>query len=132
MLKRPWIGCDFDCTLARYSDVETNGASLGEPVPLMLERVKRWLAAGIEVRIFTARASTLNKFREIDIHRIKAWCRKYIGQELPVTAEKDFYMVELWDDRAVSVEANTGAVLGGATTDPLSISLDQQMELNFR
>ena len=32
----------------------------------------------------------------------------YIGQELEVTHMKDYAMVELWDDRAVSVEKNTG------------------------
>ena len=43
---------------------------------------------------------------------IEAWCLKHIGQIIPVTNVKDYGMEELWDDRAVQVEANTGRVLG--------------------
>lgn len=38
-----------------------------------------------------------------------------IGRELPVTATKDFAMIELWDDRAVQVRMNTGEVVGHST-----------------
>src|SRR5262245_42434125 len=96
-----WIGVDFDGTLEEDHNLETNGAQLGKPIPLMLERVHDWLEDGYEVRIFTARASAKNRYREIDIHRIQEWCRKHVGVELPITAEKDFHMVALWDDRAV-------------------------------
>lgn len=50
-----WIGVDLDGTLAYYDIAQ--GDAIGEPVPLMLARVKTWIAAGIEVRIVTARAS---------------------------------------------------------------------------
>lgn len=30
---------------------------------------------------------------------IRAWCKKHIGEELPVTCSKDPGMIELWDDR---------------------------------
>jgi hypothetical protein len=36
------------------------------------------------------------------------WCQKHIGQRLEVTCTKDYGMIELWDDRAVQVVANTG------------------------
>jgi hypothetical protein len=39
---------------------------------------------------------------------IRAWCAIHLGRKLPVTASKDFMMAELWDDRAVAVEPNTG------------------------
>lgn len=39
---------------------------------------------------------------------IEAWCVEHIGQVLPITHEKDFNMVELWDDRAVQIIHNTG------------------------
>lgn len=42
---------------------------------------------------------------------IQAWCLKHLGQLLDVTAEKDFDMTSLWDDRAVTVEKNTGRFL---------------------
>ena len=36
---------------------------------------------------------------------------KHIGQELEVTCTKDFGMIELWDDRAIRVEKNTGKII---------------------
>ena len=41
---------------------------------------------------------------------IKEWCIKHVGQELPITCFKDFGMIELWDDRAIRVEKNTGKI----------------------
>lgn len=106
-----WIGVDLDSTLAYYD--EWRGVDhIGLPVPLMVERVRRWIAQGREVRIFTARVSTdVFEDRARVIHAIKAWCITHIGYELPVTNVKDFAMVECWDDRAVTVEANTGRQL---------------------
>ena len=101
-----WIGVDFDGTLAKYG--QGNHGDLGEPVPLMVARVKGWLANGLRVKIMTARACTGDVF---EISRIRAWCKENIGQELEVTATKDFEMMELWDDRAIRVEMNTGKVI---------------------
>ena len=125
-----WIGVDFDRTLAHYKDWATNGPNLGTPVPLMLERVKRWLAAGQEVKIFTARVAQSSDRREEDMALIKAWCLQHLGQELEVTAEKDFNMVALWDDRAVSVEPNEGYALctrDQHETDPLTQAEELRM-----
>ena len=57
-------------------------------------------------------AEEKEKQREIE-KAIADWCLEHIGQALPVTCIKDFEMIELWDDRAVAVETNTGKVLGG-------------------
>jgi hypothetical protein len=100
-----WIGVDLDGTLAHYNG-DFDPFIIGEPVPAMLERVKDWLRQGYEVRIMTARAS-VPEF----IPPIKAWCKKYIGQELQVTNAKDFEMIALFDDRAVQVERNTGRIV---------------------
>lgn len=116
-----WIGVDLDGTLAVYRG--WNGGEIGEPVPAMIARVKEWLADGQEVRVFTARvaASGLvngqgvaddNGFAESQRQLIGDWCEQHLGQRLKVTATKDLGMVELWDDRAVTVEENTGKVLG--------------------
>jgi hypothetical protein len=95
-----WIGVDLDGTLAYYNgDHET----IGPPIPAMLARVKAWLAEGREVRIFTARAIDPRAKRDI-----QDWCLEYIGAPLAVTNKKDPAMIELWDDRAVQVEKNTG------------------------
>ncbi len=98
-----WIGVDLDGTLAEYHG--WNGGAIGEPVPAMLARVKEWLAKEQAVKIFTARACTGDAEQ---IALIKAWCVKHVGQELEVTATKDFAMIELWDDRCVQVVPNTG------------------------
>lgn len=46
---------------------------------------------------------------------IHSWCKQYIGQALAVTCVKDYRMFELWDDRAVQVEPNTGRPIGAST-----------------
>lgn len=107
---RPWIGVDFDGTLAHY-DGWKGEDHLGEPIPAMVERVKRWLAEGKRVKIFTARVapqgqshSTLEAIR----NNIKGWCIQHIGQALEVTHEKDCLMIDLWDDRVTGVVTNEG------------------------
>lgn len=113
-----WIGVDFDGTLAQYErgDYKKLGALVfGLPVWPMVERIKNWIGDGIQVRIVTAR-HTGGKDPEHDKALTKAiadWTYTYIGHSLPVTNAKDGYMHELWDDRAVAVETNTGRVLGG-------------------
>lgn len=105
-----WIGVDLDGTLARY-DGWRGPDHVGAPVPVMVARVKQWLAQGAEVRIFTARVSdpdTEGRAREA----IYRWCEQYLGQSLTVTNVKDYAMTELWDDRAITVEQNTGRMLG--------------------
>lgn len=113
-----WIGVDLDGTLAMYHGWKGE-LEIGAPVPLMLHRVKHWIAAGKDVRIFTARvaeaALNLDGTRHdvSDTRKaIEDWCEKYIGVRLPVTNEKDFGMIELWDDRAVGVVPNTGERIG--------------------
>ena len=101
-----WIGCDLDGTLAEYHGW-TPGGSIGKPVPAMLKRVKQWLKEGKEVRIVTARVSHKHE-RGPEEEKIKRWCKEHVGQELRVTNEKDYGMIELWDDRAVEVQINTG------------------------
>ncbi len=97
-----WIGVDLDGTLAKYYGWD-GPDSFGEPVPAMMDRVKGWLADGIEVRIFTARASIPEQ-----IPPIEAWLERHGIGGLKVTCKKDFAMVQLWDDRCVQVKPNTG------------------------
>lgn len=97
-----WIGVDLDGTLAEHHGWK--GADhIGPPVPMMLARVKRWIREGVDVRIFTARASDPSQ-----IPFVEKWCQLNLGMKLPVTNQKDFAMVELWDDRCVQVQMNTG------------------------
>lgn len=46
---------------------------------------------------------------------IHSWCKQHIGQALAVTCVKDYRMFELWGDRAVQVEPNTGRPIGAST-----------------
>jgi hypothetical protein len=56
----------------------------------------------------TARVNPKNADAEVARETISAWTEMYLGQALESTHEKDFGMIELWDDRAVAVKVNTG------------------------
>ena len=122
-----WIGVDLDGTLATYGGWKGID-HIGDPIMPMVERVKRWIAEGRAVKIFTARVDggevailmgDQNGVAHRDIpevrHHIEQWCLLHIGVILPITNVKDYGMIELWDDRAVQVEMNTGRVLGKST-----------------
>lgn len=101
----------FDATLAQY-DGWQGEEHIGDPVPAMLDRVKSWLEHGhpkygrVGVKIFTARVADPRRTNVRTV--IERWCLEHIGEVLEVTNEKDYGMIELWDDRAVQVEPNTG------------------------
>lgn len=80
----------------------------------MVNRVKAWLKAGTEVRIFTARVAPVNQTQaqiDAETKKISAWCVEHLGRTLPITAIKDFQMVTLYDDRAVQVMTNSGVTV---------------------
>lgn len=107
-----WYGVDLDRTLAEYNG-ECNILFIGKPIPKMVERIKKWLEEGEIVKIVTARVGE-RTLKMADANRgevitaIQEWTKKHIGRALPVTAEKDCGLIELWDDVAVQVEPNTG------------------------
>ena len=97
---------DLDRTLAHYDRWRGPG-HIGAPIPAMVERVKGWLAAGREVRLFTARWS-IEEQRYAFLAAWEPWSEEHLGTILPVTCTKDTGAVELWDDIAVRVAANEG------------------------
>jgi hypothetical protein len=105
-----WYAVDLDGTLAYY-DEWRGPKHIGEPIPLMAARVETWLADGKTVKIFTARAASTYTERELAIEAIQDWTEKHFGVRLEVTAEKDFRMVQLWDDLARQVKENTGVLV---------------------
>lgn len=117
-IHRGWIGVDLDGTLAHYQRWE-GPLVIGDPIPKMVERVKRWLEEGHTVKIVTARVSPLSvSWNEVPkaliVSEIQIWCDEHIGKMLEVTHEKDALMLELWDDRAIQVVPNTGDALQDA------------------
>lgn len=116
-MEKDWIGVDLDGTLAVYNEWE-GLCTIGEPVPLMVKRVKKWLEEGKRVKIFTARVGPQdlsNGLPEIEYIAVRTaiedWCFVHLGQKLEITNAKDFLLTELWDDRCVPVERNTGRKL---------------------
>ena len=93
-----WIGVDLDGTLAHYDHYRGHDF-VGVPIEPMVKRVRKWLAEGKDVRLFTAR----------DPHpAIRKWMQEHLGQQLPITHTKDKHMIALYDDRAVNVKRNMG------------------------
>ncbi len=109
-----WIGVDLDGTLAKY-DGWKGHTYIGDIVPEMRERVIKWLALGTEVRIFTARVSGDRQEAHEVVEAIHRWLDSHGLPRLKVTCVKDYAMLELYDDRAVQVEMNTGRLVGHST-----------------
>jgi hypothetical protein len=102
----PWIGVDLDGTLAHDLGNKCENRCLeqiGSPIKPMLNRLRKWIAEGKTVKIFTARASSPKQ-----VVMIKKWLASYGLPDLEVTNVKDLRMVELWDDRCVQVMTNLG------------------------
>ena len=102
MPENAWIAVALDGVLAE--DRPPDG-SIGKPIPAMIERVKRWLRAGKDVRILTPRVwpldvlvpgyvPTTQASRQKKL--IQEWCKEHVGQELPVTCTIDPRMTEYW------------------------------------
>lgn len=131
-----WVAVDLHGTLCCHDKevAKTDKHHVGVPILAMVERVKSWLAAGIEVRIFTAKIFPLWKVEPgvpyleyiVSGHdqvarlrneaipaaeRILAWCKEHLGEELVITCVKDRDCREIWDDKAVPVEKDTGRLL---------------------
>lgn len=102
------IAFDLDGTLAKYT--KWNGSDdIGEPIEPMVNKLKKFIKQGIAVKIFTARAS-----KESNIPPIKQWLKQHIGRDdIPITNLKTHDIEKFYDDRAVTVEKNTGKVLCG-------------------
>jgi hypothetical protein len=110
---------DFDGTLSTWHSPVSwhdDWRAIGEPIPLMVSRVKKWLAEGEDVRIFTARMDGYHPKGRVPVRLIRqliqAWCLVHIGVVLPVTNRKSYWCKAIYDDRAFQVERDTGRVMG--------------------
>jgi len=93
-----WIGVDLDGTMAHYDEFRGDD-HVGEPIQPMVEQVRKWIAEGRDVRIFTARKPH---------PAIRKFSYDNFGKVLPITNVKDRHMLALYDDRAVGVKRNKG------------------------
>lgn len=134
VIPAPWIGVDFNRTLAVYHSFEDDMRQ-AEPIPSVVNMVKRLLADGKVVKILTAQVWVPQEFfrylngelkashpgpewmaqASLYFERagraesiIKDWCWEHIGQELEVTCERDPGCIEIWDDKARPVIPNQG------------------------
>lgn len=114
MANQGWIGVDLDGTLAEYTGWKGH-RHVGQPVMPMLERVKRWIAEGRNVKIFTARVSGDRAEAQEVRGAIAKWLVSNGLPILEVVCCKDYAMIELWDDRAVQVVPNIGEPVGHST-----------------
>lgn len=95
------IDVDLDSTLA-HSDGGGARMHIGAPEQAMVDRIKKDIAAGKKVRIFTARVANDKdgKVREA----IQAWSKKHLGVALDVTDKKLPGTGEILDDKAKQVK----------------------------
>lgn len=105
-----WIGVDLDGTLAEYRSGMDK--TIGSAIPRMLELTKNLVSAGIEVRIFTARASDANQHSAI-----KSWLKRHGLGDCPITNIKDFDCHLILDDRAIRIDWNSGQQCGGCRAE---------------
>lgn len=125
-----WIGYDLDGCLAEWGEGTSNPGdvrTIGKPIIPMVLRLRADVLAGQEVKIFTARVgpATTEECWEGSDHRcgtllewttwqtnlIDSWMVEHVGYHLPITATKDFHMIQLYDDRCKQVIPNTGELV---------------------
>ncbi len=102
-----WIGVDFDGTLVIQPKGWMGLDWTGEPIMPMVEMVRRWLESGETVKIFTARVCESRRC----VPAIERFCMQHFGQILEVTCIKDLDCKAIYDDKAISVEHNTGRIM---------------------
>ncbi len=103
--QKRWVGVDFDGTLSR-DDGEGHllpPYPLGIAVPEMISMVQSLLAAGVTVKIFSARACEPES-----IPSLQDWAERHGLGRLEVTNRKDFDLIRFYDDRAIQIVPNRG------------------------
>jgi hypothetical protein len=117
--EKDWVGVDLDGTLSRTDNPGhfEPPFPLGDPVLPMLEMVKSLLAAGVTVKIFSARACEPE-----NIPIIQDWARKHGLGKLEVTNQKDFNLIRFYDDRAIQICPNLGMSVATAMSRARNLS----------
>jgi len=103
----PWVGIDLDGTLAE-NVVPYKCGVIGKPIEPIVRVAKKLLEEGITIKILTARVSSNNPDRAQNFRAIQRWCKKHLGKEVDITAEKDYNMVYSIDDLTKQVIQDKG------------------------
>ncbi len=103
MAHRAVVAVDLDGTLAKDYEGDFHPEKIGDPVPEMMKKIKRWLDEGAEVRIFTARAQNPE-----NIQPIRDWLKKHGLPDLLITNQKTMDISVIYDDKARQIVPNTG------------------------
>ena len=116
------IAVDLDGTLADdtvISMVDYRPDLIGKPIPLLVKRVKAWLAEGKKIVIFTARVHPRHGLADVAMveKAIKEWCMNVFGVEFEVTCMKDPLFVQIWDDKVIRVLKNRGILSSQSDVD---------------
>tara|TARA_R110000744_G_C19371578_1_gene562711 strand:- start:14633 stop:15208 length:576 start_codon:yes stop_codon:yes gene_type:complete len=123
--KKAVIAIDLDGTLAEYHGWK-GIEYIGNPVKPVVERLMALHNNGFKVVIFTARANDLAA-----IPHIEMWLAMNGLPRLDITNIKRKEFVEIWDDRAVSVQRNTGFMMNAndkrKPAKPSQSALDSQI-----
>lgn len=104
------IAVDFDGTLASDEKGFVGISVCGEPIPAMVERVKRWHAAGHEIYIFSARFSNEHNDAIHAKYFVGEWCKKHLGFLPKMSGVKLGCFDVIVDDRAYHVTKNKGEI----------------------
>jgi len=112
-------GVDADGTLFKtLHPYDPN--KLGAPVPGMVRRIRRWLKAGDDVIILTARMNKVvhspGRLRKTRL-MINAVCKQLFGRQFVITAEKHPAMTDFWDNNAHRIGSRGQVIKGGAFYD---------------
>lgn len=122
LVKLATIAVDLDGTLAHHTSGEFDREVIGDPVPRMLTRVKRWLKDGEDVVIFTARASDKR-----NLPPIKKWLKQHGLAACKITNEKTPDIEKIYDDRAVAVHFNKGTLKQAGTYFDVTRALERDL-----
>jgi len=101
----PYVAFDLDGTLAEF-DFEKwskDTGYIGKPIQRVMDMIKGYIAKGVDVKIFTARAEF-----EADRANIAKWLVDNGLPELEITNVKTYAMVKLYDDNCVQIFSNQG------------------------
>lgn len=132
--KGEWVGVDLDGTTLTY-DNWVGWNVFGRPIEPMIDRIRAWIAAGIEVRIVTARIGlpfAVQDGKPIYSKELKNKClvtgKLYSDHMMQIAVQdaleqiaclprlvvqcyKEVTMMEFYDDRAIQMVPNTGRTL---------------------